>query len=245
MSDNLAKRIENLDYGELKSVTTAVNNADLKGIEKLRVVGVKKDKMVENLTAAVEAIAEKHGEDAIPEGALLLFNDLYGEGETRLDTAPESPSPVESKKESAPKPKPEPEPAPEPEPEPEPAPEPKSKPESEPVPEPETAPEPEPVSKPTPKKRPGRTPKKDATPEKSTYTVEITGIPEYTTDKYGTQPNTLARSFIESLESEPKTMREIQMELWNPKGFVFPRTVERLVEKGLASVDDNGIISLL
>lgn len=95
---SLETRIENLEYAKIKSATAAINSAELEGIEKLRVVGVKKPDMVEKFTAAIEAIAQKHGDDAVPEEALLLYNDLYGEDETDLDKAPEKPAKSTSKK---------------------------------------------------------------------------------------------------------------------------------------------------
>lgn len=86
------KRLENCEYARLKAATSAINKAELEGIDKLRVVGVKKEKMAELLRDTVEKIADKHEEKAIPEEALNLYNDFYSEKETALDVAPEKPT---------------------------------------------------------------------------------------------------------------------------------------------------------
>lgn len=248
MSDNLAKRIENLEYKELKEVCSLINNADLEGIDKLRVVAIKKDKMVDNFANAVEIIAEKHGEEALPEKALLLFNDLFGEGETRLDgtTADETASDAmtDANEESS----------------------------NEPAAKDESMTKDEPVkkAKATAKSADAKASSKKAKAKKSSAKKKTTGPkkaekkqadtssstptngtrkkknrPSNQTDKYGTRPYTLARAFVESLQDKPKTMKQIQKEDWNPRGFVFPETLNRLVEAGLAEVDDKDIISIV
>lgn len=267
MSDILAQRIENLEFAELKEITTLINNTELEGIEKLRVVGVKKDKMVENLTDAVEAIAGKHGEDAIPEKALLLFNDLYSTEATRLDSSDAAADEVvtnddtgaetndevvtnddtegteqevaDVEKEAADKEKAD---AAKKE---EAAVKAKAKAEKKAA---------DKKAKEEEKKKAAAKAKKDAEKQKKAEIKETAKTQDkdeqcpplaVDVDQYGTRPDTMARSFIESLQAEPKTMDEIKTESWNPKGFVFPRTVERLVAKGLASVDENGIITLI
>lgn len=86
---SLEQRIENLEYKRIKSAAKAVNDADLDGVERIRIVGVKKELMVETFTAIIEFIAEKHSEDDIPEESLELYNDLYSEEKTVLDLTEE------------------------------------------------------------------------------------------------------------------------------------------------------------
>lgn len=172
-------RIENCEFARLKAAIKEINEAALEGIEKMRVVGVKKTVMVENLTKAVEDIAEEHGEEAIPEKSLLLFNDIHMEGESPLDHAPEKPV-----------------------------------------------------------RKAVKTKAKEDKPKKAKRE-------KVEKDKYGTRPNTLARAFITAIKKTPMKMADVRKESWNPKGYHFNDTVERLCEINLASVDNDGVISII
>lgn len=245
MTDNLAKRIENLDYKELKQVSSLINEAELEGIDKLRVVAVKKDKMVENFTTAVETIAEKHGEDAIPEKALLLFNDLYGEGGTRLDGNTSEASDGDPSKDASAEKTDEHDTVDAAE---------KAEAQSDKTPAQGTSKKSSSAAKKNGAKAKAKSSAKDGGKKKDASTTKTSSTkkgqkkkkspPVIKVDKYGTRPDTLARAFVESVKEKPKTMKQIQKEKWNPRGFIFPDTLERLVKAGLAQVDDNQMISI-
>ena len=71
-----------------------------------------------------------------------------------------------------------------------------------------------------------------------------TGPPQQPVNEYGVRENTLANKFVETLKKKPQTMEDIRKADWNPRGYHFNQTLDRLVAEKKASVDKDGIITI-
>jgi hypothetical protein len=70
------------------------------------------------------------------------------------------------------------------------------------------------------------------------------GPPSKPVDKYGTREGTLANTFVKEVKKKSMTMAEARKTDWNPRGYHFDGTVERLVEEKLAEIDKDGVIEI-
>lgn len=66
-----------------------------------------------------------------------------------------------------------------------------------------------------------------------------TGPPQKPVDEYGTREGTLAHTFVQKVKESPQTMEEVRKADWNPRGYHFNDTLERLVEEEKATVDED------
>lgn len=64
-----------------------------------------------------------------------------------------------------------------------------------------------------------------------------TGPPQKPADEYGTRDGTLAQTFVQEVKKKPQTMAEVRKATWNPRGYHFDGTLERLVAEGKAELD--------
>lgn len=100
-----------MTYAEIKAIVKQLNDLQLKGIEPVRMIGVKGEMMVEKFLSTVDAIDDAGFTDQLPENIVAAYNDLVAAteaGGTGIDGPPEKPvkekkeKPVKEKKEKGP-----------------------------------------------------------------------------------------------------------------------------------------------
>ena len=173
--ERLTIRVENLENAILKGQAKVINELGL--VDKIKIVAVKKIALAAAFTTAVEQLAEKEGEEKIPDTCSDLYNDLHTDEESPLDKAPE-------------------------------------------------------------KKKPAKKGlvKKDG--------KKKTGPPQKPVDEYGTRTGTLAFTFVQEVKKKPQTMADCRKADWNPRGYHFDNTIQRLIAEGKASLDEKEVITI-
>lgn len=91
-----------------------------------------------------------------------------------------------------------------------------------------------------------KTPKAPPKKEKKAASggTKKSGPPQQPVNEYGVRPNTLANKFVQTCLKDPQTMEDIRKADWNPRGYHFNDTLDRLVKENIASVDKDGIITI-
>jgi hypothetical protein len=104
-----------MKHDELKAIVKDLNDLDIEGIAKLRVVGIKGSVLEENFLSAVDAVDDAGRTDMLPESIIAAYNALSvddgtegeaeGDAERDAEEAPEGKPAKEmkEKKEKAPK----------------------------------------------------------------------------------------------------------------------------------------------
>ena len=89
-----------MDNGKLKSVVAALNALDIEGVEKVKVIGIKKDLMVELFLSAVEFAADNGHEDQLTAEISEAYNEIVteqkaeasGEGGAKKESGKKAPA---------------------------------------------------------------------------------------------------------------------------------------------------------